>query len=376
MHVLAISYGRNLFNASNPERARMKACALVVESLHVIVFARTKENFIPVTDGNLFIYPTGGSTKLSMVVRGFFLGRKLLQQHQFKNVVITTQDPFEAGLVGYLLTMLFRVPLNIQEHGDFFSTSYWRKESLLNTLRYPLGLFLLRHATTVRVVSKRIKNTLLQKGIKEDAIRELSVAVSVEKFLQAAPTTIARDLFESGSIVILSMARFVPQKNLSLLITAFAKAYSREPKLRLLLIGEGREKTKLLELIDIHFPNNHVEPIITIIPWTDDVPSYMKSVDMYALSSNYEGYARVLPEAMASGLPIVTTDVGCVGEVCINNEHAVVVPVNEINAFAKALLLVAQNPELQKRFSEVNIKYMEAQALTPVEYPARWLKAL
>ena len=376
MHVLAISYGRNLFNASNPERARMKACALVVESLHIIVFARSKENFIPVTDGNLCIYPTGGSTKLSMVVRGFFLGRKLLQQHQFKNVVITTQDPFEAGLVGYLLATLFRVPLNIQEHGDFFSTSFWRKESLLNTLRYPLGLFLLRHATTVRVVSKRIKNTLLQKGIKEDVIRELSVAVPVNKFLQAAPATIARDLFESGTIVILSMARFVPQKNLSLLITAFANAYTQEPTLRLLLIGEGPDTAKLIQLIDTVLPQNHSKQIIKIIPWTDDVPAYMKSVDIYALSSNYEGYARVLPEAMASGLPIVTTDVGCVGEVCINNEHAVVVPINEINEFAKALLLVAKNPELQKRFSEASIKRMKARASTPLDYPIMWLNAL
>ncbi len=376
MKVLAISYGRNLFTASNSERARMKACAEAVEALHIIVFARSKENLAPIQDKNLFLYPTGGTTKISMLVKGFVLGRKILKQHNKNSFIITAQDPFEAGLIGYLLAKLFCIPFNIQEHGDFFSTSYWRKESLLNTLRYPLGLFLLRQATTVRVVSKRIKNTLLKKGIDEHKIRELSVAVPVEKFLQAAPTTKARDLFESGTIVILSTARFVPQKNLSLLITAFANAYTQEPKLRLLLIGEGPDTAKLIQLIDTVLLQNHSEQIIKIIPWTDDVPAYMKSVDMYALSSNYEGYARVLPEAMASGLPIVTTDVGCVGEVCINNEHALVVPVNEIDGFTKALAMVAQNPELQKQFSEASIKRMEAQASTPLDYPIKWLNAL
>ncbi len=376
MHVIAISYGRNLFVASNPERARMKACASVVESLHVIVFARTKENLIPVEDGNFFVYPTGGSTKLSMVVRGFFLGRKLLKQHQFKNIAITTQDPFEAGLVGYLLAALFRVPLNIQEHGDFFSSQYWKKESLLNTIRYPLGLFILRHATTVRVVSRRIKNTLLQKGIKEEVIRELSVAVPVEKFLNAPPSARARELFASDAIIVLSVARFVPQKNLTLLIKSFAGAYKKESRLRLLLIGEGPEKSRLIQLIATLFPQNTSETIIKIIPWTTDVSTYMKSVDMYALSSNYEGYARVLPEAMASGLPIVTTDVGCVGEVCLHNTHALVVSVNSKSAFTEALVTLAQNKEIQNSFKESSIKTMETLALESNNYPEKWLKAL
>ena len=376
MNVLAISYGRNLFNASNPERARMKACALVVESLHIIVFARTKENFIPVNDGNLFIYPTGGSTKLSMVVRGFFLGRKLLKEHHLSDVVITTQDPFEAGLVGYLLAKLFSIPVNLQEHGDFYSTPYWRQESILNTLRHSLGIFLLRRATTVRVVSKRIKNTLKQNGIKEELIRELSVAVPVEKFLNAPPSARARELFASDAIIVLSVARFVPQKNLTLLIESFASAYKKEPRLRLLLIGEGPEKKRLVQLIATFFPQNATETIIKIIPWTDDVPAYMKSADIYALSSNYEGYARVLPEAMASGLPIVTTDVGCVGEVCLLNEHALVVPVNARTAFTDALVTLAQDKEMQRRFKESSQKTMETVALESHDYPTRWLKAL
>lgn len=376
MKVLAISYGRNLFSPTNLERIRMQACAQVTESLHMVVFARSNENLVPIQDGNLFLYPTGGNTKIGMLVRGYMLGRRILKQQGNKDFIITTQDPFEAGLVGFLLALLFQIPLNIQEHGDFFSASYWREETFLNSLRYHLGLFLIRKATTVRVVSKRIKNTLLKKGINESVIRELAVAIPVEKFLNASSSVRARELFASDTIIVLSVARFVLQKNLLLLINAFAEAYKQESRLRLLIIGEGPLKATLIHMITTYFPNNSSDPIVKIISWTDEVPAYMKSVDIYALSSHYEGYARVLPEAMASGLPIVTTDVGCVGEICVNNEHALVVPLNDSKAFAKALVILAQNPDLQKQFSEANIKRMEVIASAPVDYPTQWLKAL
>ncbi len=376
MNVLAISYGRNLFSATNPERARMKACAGEVESLRIIVFARTKENLAFTQDENLFLYPSGGTSKIGMLINAYILGRNILKQYGSKSFIITTQDPFEAGLIGYILAKFFSIPLNIQEHGDFFSTSHWRRESMFNTLRYLLGIFLLRQATTVRVVSKRIKNTLIKKGVNEAVIRELSVAVPIAKFLQATPSTKSRELFESEAIIVLSVARFVPQKNLSLLISAFADAYKNESRLRLLLIGEGPEEQNLLQLIASLFPQNHSKNIIKIIPWTNDVPAYMKSADIYALTSNYEGYARVLPEAMASELPIITTDVGCVGEVCIHNSHALVVPVDSKTNFAEALSTLSQNNELQIKFKYQSKQTMETLINTSDTYPKDWLKSL
>ncbi len=376
MHVLAISFGRNLFTASNPERKRMEECAKVTESLHMIVFARTAEKLVAVQDKNLFLHPTGGSTKIGMLFNGFILGRKILKQHGAKNFTITAQDPFEAGLVGFLLARLFSIPLNIQEHGDFFSTSHWRKETYLNTLRYYFGVFIVRQATTVRVVSKRIKNTMMKRGVQGKNIRELAVAVPVEKFLHAPPSSTARKLFNPEAVIVLSVARFVPQKNLTLLITAFAEAYKKEPKLRLLLIGKGGEQATLERQIATLFPLNNSNPVIKIIHWTDDVPSYMKSVDIYALSSNYEGYARVIPEAMASGLPIVTTDVGCVGEVCLHNEEALVVSVNDVIGFTNALVRLAQDKDMQRRFKDSGKNKMETLILESNNYPLRWLKAL
>jgi len=69
----------------------------------------------------------------------------------------------------------------------------------------------------------------------------------------------------------------------------------------------------------------------------------MKAADIYALSSDYEGYALVLGEAMAAGLAIVTTDVG---ELCFQGKHALVVTPRAEEAYTAALLQLVGDKNL------------------------------
>ena len=200
MKVLAIGYGKNLFIAGHPERERQLACAAVVDQYHMIVFARASEGLRPQQTSNFFIYPTGGRTKVGMLVRAFFIGRKIMRDtRDTAGFVVTAQDPFEAGMVGYLLARLYGTPLNLQEHGDFFSTNHWRNESLLNYLRAVGGKFLLKRADTVRVVSKRMIATMASIGVPQNKLRLLSVSVPLLKFLEAPDSVAARKLFPADS---------------------------------------------------------------------------------------------------------------------------------------------------------------------------------
>ena len=306
MHVLAFSYGKNLFDNSHLERERMQACATATTELRMIIFARDCEGLSVTKDGNLYLYPTGGRTKVGMLVRALLLGGRLLRaQNLPEEWVITTQDPFEAGLVGYILARLFNVPLNIQEHGDFFSTPHWRLESTFNCGRSWLGRFLLRRADTVRVVSTRMLTTMARLGVDKTKLRLLSVSVPLSRFLEASSSLVARKLFPANSVIILTVARLVAQKNLPLLLQSFASVSQGNKAARLLIVGTGPEQMKLTKLATDLGLLEPTDPKVIFLPWTDDVPGYMKSVDIYALSSNYEGYARVIPEAMAAGLPII-----------------------------------------------------------------------
>lgn len=376
MRVLAIGYGKNLFIAGHPEQVRQRACATVVSEYHMIVFARTNEGLLPQQIENFSLYPTGGRTRIGMVVRAYLIGKKIVRESAASdNFVVTAQDPFEAGLVGYLLAKKHSLALNLQEHGDFFSTNYWRQESGLNQVRAIVGKWLLRRATTVRVVSTRMLATMQQIGVASTKLRLLSVEVPVQRFLQAPPSTVARPLLPSGSIIVLTVARLVPQKNLSLLLRAFARVVAENPEAKLLIIGTGPEKTALITLATKLGLLEADRPFVVFLPWTDAVPAYMKSADVYALSSNYEGYARVIPEAMASGLPVLMTDVGCAGEVLQHGEQGLVVPVGDEDAFTVALTKLISDPDFRHQCSQTGQSTMQ-RVTEKTAYAERWLVAI
>ena len=378
MKVLAIGYGKNLFIAGHPERERQLVCAAVVTEYHMIVFARESEGLRREQTGNFFLYPTGGSTKVGMLVRAFFIGRKIMREaRDTTGFVVTAQDPFEAGMVGYLIARLYGTPLNLQEHGDFFSTSHWRAESPLNHLRWLVGKYLLTHADTVRVVSKRMLSTIASIGVPKEKLRLLSVAVPLKKFLAAPASDLARQLFPPESVIILTVARLVPQKNLTLLLNSFAGVAKENATARLLIFGIGPQQETLVVLattLGLLTPGN---PRVVFLPWTDEVPAYMKSSDIYALSSNYEGYARVIPEAMACGMPLVSTDVGCVGEIMTAGEHGLVVPVGDGMAFTTSLTLLVRDVNLRLRYGANGRASMQILATAEMpSYAERWRAAL
>jgi glycosyltransferase involved in cell wall biosynthesis len=94
------------------------------------------------------------------------------------------------------------------------------------------------------------------------------------------------------------------------------------------------------------YKNVEVAPV-TIEPWSNNVPGLLAQADAYVLSSDYEGWGRVLIEAMVVGLPIVTTNVGCAGEVVKHEQHGLVVPTRDEKALEKALLRMATDRALQ-----------------------------
>lgn len=332
VHVLNIGHGSHLFREGDKERERLVSCAREVEALHTIILGSDADS-VASTEGHFSIYPTRSRFRVVAFVSALRLAFQICKGAPNATWVITSQDPFETGLVAYIVSRFHGKRFMVQEHGDFFSAPYWRRESLLNQVRFFVGTFLIRRAWRVRVVSERIKRTIMKLGVSESAIRILSVRSDTTAIRDALPDARIRAQFPPRARIILSAGRFVPQKNFPLLIRAFARIAARVPDAHVLLVGTGAVESRLRALV----ASLGIYERVRFLPWTDSFPSLLKSVDIYALSSNYEGWGRVLPEAMAAGLPIVTTDVGCVGELVVDGTHGKVVRIGDEEAFAQAL---------------------------------------
>lgn len=340
-NVIGVGYGRHMFSTSNPERQRLESVAAETAVLHQIIFTHRSDGLTTETsESGLVLHPTNSRFKLLMMFDAFVLGRKLILSEP-NPVTVTTQDPFATGVVGWLLSVFYKTPLVVQEHGDVFGEPYWPQESLANRLWYAVGGFILKRADVVRVVAKRVAEHVQAIGVRPERVRQLPVAIDLAQF-----TGVERVERTDDTFTCITVARLVPQKNLPLLLNAFQAAWLEQPQLRLQIVGRGPEQQRLQNMITQQYTHTAVVPV-TIKPWSDNVPGLLAQADAYVLSSDYEGWGRVLIEAMAVGLPIVTTDVGCAGEVVLHEQHGLVVPARNQTALKNALVRIAIDKKLQ-----------------------------
>lgn len=366
--ILSIGYGRALFERTNPERARLLACSKEVAGLHMVIFSQRTDALAPqCVEGSLFLYPTNSRFRLLMPFDALLISLRILNTKRVR-WCITTQDPLASGIVGCVVAYMSGFPLVVQEHADIFGDAHWRRESWSNTFWYYPARYIMRTAHRVRVVGERVKRHVRALGVPEERIHTLPVFSNLHAWYEGSISTDLHARYPDASCIVLSVARFVPQKNLLLLLEAFTMLLERDPSARLVLVGKGMEERLLREKIH----ERKIEASVVMMPWTEDVASLMKTADIYALSSNYEGWARVLPEAMACGLPAVATDVGCVGEVFIHNRHGLVVPVGATDAFGKALIALASDAALRSAMRERSRADARMQFTTPESYGVSW----
>lgn len=342
MKVLSLGYGKHLFSSGNIERERLSKIAFCIGEMHHIVFSKRSDNLTQQNIGALFLYPTKSKNKIFMLYDAYKYGKSILDSSLDKDSwVITTQDPFETGLVGYLLAKKYKIPLNIQEHGDVYSSSFWKRESILNLARYYFGKIILRKSATVRVVSKRSKETMIELGVNERRI----CVLPVQSVLEYSNSTQKKN---DSDFKLLSIARFVKQKNILMLLNVFRELHEKYTDTKLILVGDGPLKKSIHEYVEKY----NLLDCVDVIPWTNHPEFFLAEADLYVLSSNYEGWGRVLIESMQSGLPAITTDVGCVGEVFVDNRHGLVVPVGDGKLFLDSVERLYLDPAIRHKMSQ------------------------
>lgn len=143
---------------------------------------------------------------------------------------------------------------------------------------------------------------------------------------------------------IVSVGRLDANKNQSLLIEAFSKIAMKYPEYKVLLYGEGEDRTKLEGIIrDMHLSDR-----IVLSGIIQDVAEKIHKAGIFVLTSNTEGMPNALIEAMALGIPCISTDCPCGGpkDLIRQKENGILIPVNDKKALQEALCYLLDNPEL------------------------------
>lgn len=141
---------------------------------------------------------------------------------------------------------------------------------------------------------------------KDDANRFTSYDNKFEPTVIYNPLTLKQGIPSNGtSKRFLTIGRFTPlHKGIDLLIEAFHMFSQKDQEWNLDIVGEGTEEKSFRKLISQY----KLEDRITIHPFTNNIQEYYANAQIYVLSSRWEGMPLVLVEAMAHGLPVVTSD--------------------------------------------------------------------
>lgn len=254
-----------------------------------------------------------------------------------KGWVVTAQDPFEAGLAAWFIAWMRGARLELQMHGDFLNPAWWR-EAWHRPLRLVLARVLLRAADGVRVPGARVARSLAG-HVPDGRIVRIPVPAR-DVTLVAGP--------RQDHATVLYVGRFSREKDLSMLVRAFAALHARRPQTRLLLVGDGPEEAALKRLI----ASRGLERAISHMPWTDLTQLHPPGRVVCALPSRHESWNRFVIEAAFAACPVVMTDVGCAGEVIVDGESGWVVPPGDEAAFAAALEDALARPDEAKRRGE------------------------
>jgi len=248
----------------------------------------------------------------------------------------------KAGSLGRLAAYILRVPVLVHTfHGHIFDGyfSAFKTKIILSVERW-----LAKRTKAIIIVSEKLKKDIVDKYriAPAEKIKVIKLGFQLSKFLMLG------DKIRTDTINIGIVGRLVPIKDHKFLFKAIKEiaVKAQDLKIKLSVIGDGELRDELEDEVK----NLGMEERVEFLGWQKDLASIYNNLDIVVLSSLNEGTPVSLIEAMASGRPVISTNVGGVSDIVEDGKNGYLVENGDIEGFAKKIIELSKNPELRKQF--------------------------
>lgn len=263
---------------------------------------------------------------------------RLLRRHKVAVVQAHQYTPFTYA---ELARLFYPAPVLFTEHGRH-QPDYPRKKRML------FNRWMLRRKDHVVAVGEAVKQALVvNEGIPPGRIEIVYNGIDTDRFTPSPSLreTVRSELgLRQNDFAVMQVARLDYLKDHPTAV----RALSRVPDARLFLVGEGPERPA----IDAEVARLNLADRVHFLGLRKDIPRLLQAADVFLLTSTSEGIPLTLIEAMATGLPVVTTDVGGTAEVVVEGTTGYLAPAQDDAALAVALRRLDDDVALRQRLGE------------------------
>ncbi len=272
---------------------------------------------------------------------------------KYKITLVHTHSS-KAGVIGRIAAKLGGVKIIVHTiHGfsfhDFMNrgrrTAFIFLERLMARITDALLLVSKKEkkiATELKIIPKKYLETIYN-GVDYLPFADLVNRINLRKTLN----------FSDRDFVIGFSGRFSQQKALHILIESFSIINKEFPETRLLLVGDGLLKNQL----EAQAKKLNIIDKIRITGFKNDVAQFYKIMDVFVMTSLWEGLSRSLVEAMYAKLPVIATDVGGTADAVRDGETGWLIKPNDAQVLVIALREAIRYPDLRKKMGEIGYNW-------------------
>ena len=274
------------------------------------------------------------------ITQGLWKLWKLLHLNKFDAIETFTHD---SNMLALPLAWMADVPVRIAtHHGIVAGIPRWRE-------KFHAWMINNNIANRIVAVSALTREKLLEEGIQagrivviQNGITPVSVAGVNRSEIRKTAGVGEDDPF------LLAVGRLVYSKAHKTLIAAMPAVLERDPNAKAAICGEGEMRAEL----EAQIQTLSLSASVKLLGQTNNVAEFLASADIFVMPSLWEGLPIALLEAMSAGLPSVATRVEGAEEVIADGEDGLLVPIENTDALANAILQLLADPQLRHKMGD------------------------